>query len=374
MGEDQDNRAELLRLWHEYGKAFNVFVPAEQPDPRDWDRPLETPDEKGILDPQALKHWRYFEKTRDFLRERYADHGILASPGLIFDCLVPKFQKPLDIPPEKRKQYKMPRHGDPPRWYAGALRMLITSQGEVGFVCNSEECQRTRCKLNLRNEKRISPCDLFSLIHIFHGQRSVAKALAIVAEEFGKLGKFKAHGVEEKPKIIRYAVPKHEIHALIARYAQMRRQHVPRLVREATDLIRGCALVELEHGRVFSNYFAFFWPQIIDHGILARINGPAIKLYLWLLVRQEEAARRNQWGLELTDAQVAREWGATRKAIGRLRQALEKLGLLRAQGGRRVVGYSGDFQGYTPPQFFQYRLTRSPNRYHPYNVLLPPGG
>ena len=116
MGEDkeQDKRSELLRLWHEYGKAYTVFVPAEQPDPHDWDRPLPQPDEKGTLDPLALKHWRYLDRTRDFLRQRYADHGILAGPTLTFDCLVPRFQKPLDIPPEKRRQYKLPRQGDPP--------------------------------------------------------------------------------------------------------------------------------------------------------------------------------------------------------------------------------------------------------------------
>ena len=162
----------------------------EEPDPHDGDRELPKPDDKGTLDPQALKQWRYFERTRDFLRQRYSEHGILAGPALTFDCLVPKFQKPLDIPADKRKQYKLPRKGDPPERYEEALRMLVTSQGEVGFVCSSEECQRTRCKLNLRNEKRLSPCDLYSLIQIFHGHRSVAKALAIVAEEFGKLGKF----------------------------------------------------------------------------------------------------------------------------------------------------------------------------------------
>ncbi len=147
MSDEQDlnfQRAELLRLWHEYGKAYNVFVPPEQPDPHEWDRPLTPPDDKGTLDPQALKHWRYFEKTRDFLRQRYSDHGILAGPALTFDCLVPKFQKPLDIPADKRKQYKLPRKGDPPEWYSKALRMLITSQGEVGFICHSEECQRTK--------------------------------------------------------------------------------------------------------------------------------------------------------------------------------------------------------------------------------------
>jgi hypothetical protein len=349
MDEEQDKRAELLRLWREYGKAYNVFVPAEQPDPHDWDRPLPQADDKGTLDPQALKHWRYFERIRDFLRQRYADHGILLGPALTFDCLVPQFQKPLDITPEKRRQYKLPKKGDPPEWYEKALQMLITSQGEVGFVCSSEECRRTRCKLHLGNEKRISPCDLFSLIQIFHGHRSVTKALSIVAEEFGKLGKFEAHGIEEKPKIVRYAVPKHEIYDLIALFAAMRRQHVPKLVAEATKLIRSCAQVELDHGRVFSNYFAFFWPQIIDQDILVRIDGPAIKLYLWLLVRQEEAARRNQWGLLLTDAEIGRQWGVTRKALGKLRQELQNLGLLRVKDGRWVVGYSGDFQGYTPP-------------------------
>ncbi len=341
MEEDreQDKRAELLKLWHQYGKAYNVFVPSEQPDPHNWDRPLMVPDDRGTLDPQALKHWRYLEKTRDFLRQRYSEHGIVAGPALIFDCLVPEFQKPLDILPEKRKQYKLPREGDPPEWYARALRMSITSLGEVGFVCRSEECQRTKCKLNLRNEKKISPCDLFSLIQIFHGYRSVAKAMSIVAEEFGKLGKFKTHGVEEKPKIVRYAVPKHEIRDLIARYSVMKRQHIPRLVDDATELIRSCALVELEHARVFSNYFAFFWPQIIDHDILARINGPAIKLYLWLLLRQEEAARRNQWGLRLKDAAIVRELGISRQQVASYRRELENLGLLTIKKGVWTVGY-----------------------------------
>ena len=104
--QERDKRDELLKLWREYGKTYNVFVPEEQPDPHVWDRELPAPDDKGTLDPQALKHWRYFEKTRDFLRERYADHGILVGPSLIFDCLVPKYQKPMDIPADKRKQYQ----------------------------------------------------------------------------------------------------------------------------------------------------------------------------------------------------------------------------------------------------------------------------
>jgi hypothetical protein len=288
--QEQDKRAELLNLCREYGKTYNVFVPAEQPDPHDWDRELPKPDEKGILDPQGLKHWQYFEKTRDFLRERYADHGILAGPSLFFDCLVPKYQEPLDIPADKRKQYKLPKRGDPPEWYDKVLRIIITSQGEVGFVCNSEDCQRRKCKLNLHNEKRISPCDLFSLIQIFHGYSSVASAKVIVAEEFGKLGKFQAHGVEEKRKIVRYAVPKDKLLDLVQRYRNMRRQNIDPLITEAEDLIRASEKVELEHTRSFSDEFAYFWPQILDDQIIERIHGAAVRLYLWLLVKQEEAA------------------------------------------------------------------------------------
>jgi hypothetical protein len=333
-----------LRLWREYGKAYNVFVPAEQPDPHDWDRPLTQPDDKGTLDPQALKHWRYFEKTRDFLRQRYSDHGVLAGPALTFDCLVPKFQKPLDIPPEKRKRYKFPRQGDPPEWYTKALRTSITSEGEVGFICRSEECQRTRCKLNLRNEKKISPCDVFSLIQIFHGYRSVAKALSVVAEEFGKLGKFEAHGIETKPKILRYAVPKAKLLDLIQRYRNMRRQHVPRLIEEVEELIRRSGTVELESARSFSDDSAYFWPQIIDEQICRRIDGAAIRLYLWMLVKQEEAARLNQWGLQLTDTVVAEELGISIRTAGTYREDLQKLGLLVVRGGLWTVRYRGNFQ------------------------------
>ena len=342
--QERDKRDELLKLWREYGKTYNVFVPEEQPDPHVWDRELPAPDDKGTLDPQALKHWRYFEKTRDFLRERYADHGILVGPSLIFDCLVPKYQKPMDIPADKRKQYKIPRRGDPPEWYHRALEMETTSWGEVGFVCHSEDCLRWKCKLNLHNPKAISPCDLFSLIQIFHGYRSVASVKAIVAEEFGKLGKFEAHGVQEKPKIVRYAVPKEKLLDLVQHYRSMRRQHVSRLIEEAEDLIRNSEKVALEHTRSFSDEFAYLWPQILEDQIIRHINGASIRLYLWLLVKQEEAARLNQWHMELTDTLVAEKLGVSIRTAGTYRQELQKLGLLVIRGGRWTARYRGNFQ------------------------------
>ena len=145
------------RSWAIRDLKNGVQCGMQQLHPNQWDLPRPEPDEKGTLDPQAVKHWRYFEQTRDFLRHRYAEHGILAGPRVTFNCLVPAFQKPLSIPAEKRKRYKLPKDKVPPLWYLGVLRMLITPPGN-----NSEECQRTKCKLSLHNEKRISPSDVYS--------------------------------------------------------------------------------------------------------------------------------------------------------------------------------------------------------------------
>ncbi len=41
MSDEEDLNAErtrMMEIWHEYGKTYNVFVPAEQPDPHDWNR------------------------------------------------------------------------------------------------------------------------------------------------------------------------------------------------------------------------------------------------------------------------------------------------------------------------------------------------
>ncbi|MFH1114256.1 MAG: hypothetical protein V1792_10070 [Pseudomonadota bacterium] len=50
------------------------------------------------------------------------------------------------------------------------------------------------------------------------------------------------------------------------------------------------------------HYFALLWPHIIDNKLLQKINGPAIKLYMWLLVQQEEPAQRNSLVMPLSDA------------------------------------------------------------------------
>ncbi len=112
------------------------------------------------------------------------------------------------------------------------------------------------------------------------------------------------------------------------------------LVDATVDLISASQIVELAHGRVFSNYFAFLWPQIMEHEVLQKINGPAIRLYLWLSVEQEERARRNEFGMRLTDAEIPRSLGISRKTAGIYRQELEKLGLLKVKEGIWTVGYT----------------------------------
>lgn len=123
-------------------------------------------------------------------------------------------------------------------------------------------------------------------------------------------------------------------------FAGMRRQDIPRLVEEAIEMVKGSQVVDLEHSRAFSNYFAFFWPQILDNEVLQKINGASIRLYLWLLVEQEERARKNEFTMKFIDAEIARALGASRQTIGRYRGELEKLGLLKVKRGIWTVGYT----------------------------------
>jgi len=345
----QDQSTELNRLvevWHEYGEKYNVFVPKEQPSPRVWDKPFVSTAKSGKFDPQMVKHWRFFEATRNFLKKRYQEHGILTGASRTFDCLVPKFHKPLQISPEKRKKFKIPKGQDPSRWYADALEILITAQGEVGFVCKSVECQRTRCKLHRSHPKR-RIVDIYSVIQIFEGHDSPARVVPIIEAELGPMVRLPRGGTEEKSTIPRIAVPKTEIHALIGRHSKMRRQHVPQLIREAETLISSSEIIQVSGTRTFSDEHAYFWPQIIDDHLLSLINSPAIRLYLWLLVYQEERARENEFQVRLTDAGVARSLDISRKTAGQYRQILETTGLLKVEGGVWTVGYRPNSQGNT---------------------------
>ena len=78
--------------------------------------------------------------------------------------------------------------------------------------------------------------------------------------------------------------------------------------------------------------------------MLSRINSAAVRLYLWLLVKQEEAARRNEWGLKLTDTAVASQLGVPARTVGTYRQQLQKVGLLVIKVGIWRVRLRGNSQ------------------------------
>jgi hypothetical protein len=328
MSDEQDlnaQRTRMMEIWHEYGKTFNSFVPEEQPFPDEWEPEVPGPDDQGRLSPQALKHWEQLFPTKEFLRRRYADHHVLEGPSLDFDCLVPKFQR--------RMHYRVAEdeHGNPQHlrlqdaheWYASALRIGIF-RSQVGFSCRSMLCERRWCKLHRHYRPRI-PVDIYSLVDLFEGC-GLAQAVSIVGTWFGvKLQSFETAGTGPV-KGYRYAVPKQALYGLLARFPNMRHQHVEDFIREAAQLVRSCPLVPW-HGRMFEEERAFLSKKLI--GNLFQIKSPAAKAYLWLLVQQEETARNTREVFSISDAQLAQRLGVSKTTAAKYREQLQEQGLVK---------------------------------------------
>lgn len=85
-----------MEIWHEYGQTFTTFAPEEQPYPDEWEPVPPGTDDKGRLNPQALKHREELVPTKEFLHHSYAEHHILEGPSPRFDGSVPKFQGCVD--------------------------------------------------------------------------------------------------------------------------------------------------------------------------------------------------------------------------------------------------------------------------------------
>ena len=125
------------------------------------------PDQHGRFDPRVIRHLRWWEDTRRFLRERF---GLQVSPDYLFDCMAGKYQgrfsDQIDDQVEKR-------------WYVRALRMgafMYDGKVGVGFSCRSRRCRRIKCPLNLqrkrKDQKRLNRVDLFELMQIFYGEKN----------------------------------------------------------------------------------------------------------------------------------------------------------------------------------------------------------
>lgn len=328
------DRDELVEVWRRYGARFSVFSPFDQPRPMNWEPEIEEFDEKGRTNPIFLTHWKFLEKTKEFLRDRYREHKILDGPSLLFDCLVPKIQKRISQIMEDTEEYG-PLFYDPHdrgSWYADAIRMDVSFgkgyDGRVGFSCRSTTCKRERCDMHRSNpQKRINPADIYGLLHVFEGV-SMIKAKTIVGKWWDvTLGDLKSSGT--KKGRLKRKVPKQAVYDLFKEYADLRSRDVKELIRKLRDLIRYSPEVEW-HGRMFDDEYAFIWEGAAEN--LHKIKGPAVKAYVWLLIRQEESARNSRGEkMSISDLELSQGIGVSKRTAGTYREKLTKMGLVEIE-------------------------------------------
>lgn len=332
-----EKRNELVKAWHDYGLRFSVFVPAQQPAPTTWDPDVAEFDDKGRVNPHYLKHWKFLPRTKDFLRARYAKYEILLGPTLFFDCLVPKFQ-------DRMKYARIERESGPDffevkdssEWYEKAIRMGIFDW-QVGFSCRSVLCQRSWCPLHRGNPDRINPVDVYGLLSAFERIPAVT-AKAEVGKWFEmELGELKSTGTKTG-KRHRRKVSKKAFYDLMKEFENMRAHQVKELIGLLDSLIRQSPWVEW-HGRKFDEDYAFMADKAATN--LYKINGPAVKAYIWLLIRQEELARNTRGPkLSVSDADLATGIGISKTTAQTYRKILSKLKLIET--GRIIASKNNE--------------------------------
>lgn len=323
-----ERRKWMLKLWQEdYGKRFSVFEPEDQPapeldswNPEMWEPYVPKPDERGAFHPEVIRHVRWFEQTKDLLRDRY---GLTIGPDLFFDCRAMKCQGSFsaEIAPEKERLC-----------YIRALRIgtfLFNGKLGVGFSCRSLGCQRKRCPLNLKardKEDRLNRVDLYQLLQIFEGEAAMplVRAVAEISQGFG----IPLHGFGQP----HYAVPKQSVYRQIQRY----QKNIPALIRNFSNLCKRSPLAYFDikppAGDIPGDNF--FFPQAIITGCtLAKINSAAVIIYLYLWMLKMEQVRQNQFRFELPTVLEmekdlkSRGFGISRKSIYRHLEQLDALGM-----------------------------------------------
>ena len=109
----------------------------------------------------------------------------------------------------------------------------------------------------------------------------------------------------------------------------MRGQHLNALITELVGVIQSPAVVEW-HRRMFDEDYAFLKDRAADN--LFKIESPAVKAYVWLLIRQEELERSTRGPkLEVADSDLAKPLGVPSGRLCTYREELTKLGLVGAQ-------------------------------------------
>jgi hypothetical protein len=325
----------MLQLWHEYGERFAVFHPDEQPlPPTDvWHAGMyepydPEPDEKGNSDPRVIRHLRWWDQTKEFLRERFE---LPVSPDYLFDCLAGKYQGRFSDEIEEKEEK---------RWYVRALRMgafMYDGKIGVGFSCRSRRCQRIRCPLNLQrtrnDQKRLNRVDLFELLQIFYGDQKmpltkavgeVSAVFDITLHDFGR-----PH----------YAVPTAAVYGQIQRY----RKEAEKLIRNFNNLCKRSRIVyfDLKPPADEENREHIFFPfSLIDGETLKNIGDGSVALYLYFWVVRTEEALRNRFSLpvhtpsELEADTEKRGFKIPIRTVNRYIDRLEDLGLLDYKNGR----------------------------------------
>lgn len=319
----------MLKLWQDYGEQFAVFHPDEQPLPppevwhEDMYEPYEPePDQDGKYDPRLIRHLRWWEDTRRFLRERF---DLQISLHYLFDCLAGKYQGRFSEETDEREER---------RWYVQALRMgafMFEGKVGVGFSCRSRRCQRIKCPLNLqrkkKDQKRLNRVDLFELAQIFYGDEkmSLSKAVEEISADFSiALHDFgTAH----------YAIPKNSLVRLLNNY----RDDAPKLIKNFRNRCAGkrsqlAYFTRKPHVEISADHFCFLESAVTEE-ILERINHPAVILYLHLLVMRLEATIANRPFSIPTPAEIeadteARGYRISRRSAQRYLEHLESVGFL----------------------------------------------
>jgi hypothetical protein len=140
-----------------------------------------------------------------------------------------------------------------------------------------------------------------------------------------KLGEMKGAAIKTTTTH-RRKVSKRAFYDLMKEYSNMRTHQVNELIGRLDTLIKGSPWEEW-HGRKFDESYAFLANKAAAN--LYRIKNPAVKAYVWLLIRQEELARNTRGPkLSVTDSELAGAVGVTKRTACTYREELSRLKLI----------------------------------------------
>lgn len=336
LEEIDQRRNSMMEGWQTYASRFSIAAAEEQLPPDEWGKEFPEPDTTGKVNALDLKHWQYWGETRAFLRERY---GVLPKASLTFDCQVPSFQRPVPIPNDHRDLLGYPKYGDPPEWYADAIRMTIFNS-QIRFRCRSGSCGRfSWCELKKRRS-----VDIYGLVKVFHCFIKMVPAIKIVGDWFGVDLIPPPSQKGNKTGTHRFKVSCEAIEDLINKYSDLRDlkigsgEKLKSFLKEAKDLIRFSPREEYQ-GRPASQGYVYVPQSVVYQGTLWTW-GSATRLWLWVWCYQSDKARRRRKRInefKPSDAKLAKMWGVDRDTVKTQRKKLEKLGYFRIEDGEWKV-------------------------------------